>query len=283
MAKIRLFVCCHKTETVPKHPLVYPIQVGATLADRHFPGFLHDDTGENISEKNRSYCELTAQYWAWKNIDADYYGFFHYRRYLYPDKDALRPYQITGKPTPDLLNQLGYDNFANLIEQYDLVIPKGENMFVSVREHYAQAPFHHKKDLDLAERLVQENYPEMTQALEKYFSGTVCYFGNIFIMSCPVFQDYCAWLFSILSKFDSKAYKTNYSEQEQRVNGYLAERLLGVYFRYQKEHTKLRTIELPRIQIVSDLGKRIVKRTEWRLLPPGTRWRAAVKSLFFKR
>ena len=31
---------------------------------------------------NSAYCELTTQYWVWKNIDADYYGFIHYRRFL---------------------------------------------------------------------------------------------------------------------------------------------------------------------------------------------------------
>ena len=44
---------------------------------------LHDDEGDNISNKNKTYCELTAQYWAWKNMEADYYGFFHYRRYFH--------------------------------------------------------------------------------------------------------------------------------------------------------------------------------------------------------
>lgn len=79
MADIKLFVCCHQQSAVPKHPLLVPIQVGAALSDRRFPGFIPDDTRWNISEKNRSYCELTAQYWAWKNTAADFYGFFHYR------------------------------------------------------------------------------------------------------------------------------------------------------------------------------------------------------------
>ena len=64
MADIKLFVCCHQQSAVPKHPLLVPIQVGAALSDRRFPGFIPDDTRWNISEKNRSYCELTAQYWA---------------------------------------------------------------------------------------------------------------------------------------------------------------------------------------------------------------------------
>ena len=50
--------------------------------ERNFRACCHDDEGDNISQKNKTYCELTAQYWAWKNEDADYYGFFHYRRYL---------------------------------------------------------------------------------------------------------------------------------------------------------------------------------------------------------
>lgn len=46
---------------------------------------LWDDTWDNISEKNSSYAELTAQYRVWKNFDlfnVDYIGFCHYRRYM---------------------------------------------------------------------------------------------------------------------------------------------------------------------------------------------------------
>lgn len=278
MAEIKLYVCCHQqNQRVPDHPLLVPIQVGASLADTHFPGFLYDDAGDNISEKNRSYCELTAQYWAWKNVDADYYGFFHYRRYLYPKTSAKRPYRIEKEPTLSLLNKLGYQDFAGLIQQYDLIMPTGENMYLPVREHYAQAPFHHRKDLELMEGIVRQRHPEMEQALECHLSDTICYFGNIFIMKRQVFHDYCAWLFPLLDEFDRRADLSGYSPQERRVNGYLAERLAGTYFVARR--TELRTLELPRVHFEQNGSRRSKEKLLFAALPAGSRRRAAVKAI----
>lgn len=276
MAEIKLFVCCHQQSPVPSHPLLVPIQVGAALAETRFPGFLQDDTGDNISAKNRSYCELTAQYWAWKNISADYYGFFHYRRYLYPDVEAKRPYRIEREPTPSLLCKLGYGEFADLIEQYDLIVPKGENMYLPVREHYAAAPFHHREDLERLEEIVWERHPDMIPAMERYLSDSICYFGNIFIMKRQAFFDYCAWLFPLLEEFDRRSDLSGYSPQERRVDGYLAERLLGVYLAHRQDDLSI--CELPRVHMFPNL----INRAVYPLFPPGTRRRAVVKAAGLK-
>jgi len=275
MAEIKLFVCCHQPFRVPKHPLLVPIQVGAALSDKQFEDFLHDNTGENISHKNRSCCELTAQYWAWKNVDADYYGFFHYRRYLHPDENAKRPYHIEGDPREDLLKRLEFDRLEDLIPQYDLIAPKGENMYVPVREHYANAPFHHKKDLGLIEDIIREKNPEFVPAMECYLKGTICYFGNIYIMSKAVFRDYCTWLFPILEEFDRRTDLTGYGPQELRVDGYLAERLFGIYYTHRRG--ELKTLELPRVHFEGSENLRRKKQMTNALLPPGSRVRSIVK------
>ena len=72
---IKIFVSAHKQATFPEGDSIIPVQVGAANAATRFTNTLHDDEGENISMKNPRYCELTTQYWAWKNEDADYYGF----------------------------------------------------------------------------------------------------------------------------------------------------------------------------------------------------------------
>ena len=77
MENIKLLVAMHKAYCLPEDAVYAPIQVGGV----HIPGMenaLRDDTGENISNKNRSYCELTALYWGWKNLQADYLGLVHY-------------------------------------------------------------------------------------------------------------------------------------------------------------------------------------------------------------
>ena len=278
MADIKLYVCCHQPLRVPEHPLLVPIQVGAALADTHFPGFLYDDTGDNISFKNRSYCELTAQYWAWKNAKADYYGFFHYRRYLYPDTHTKKPYRIEREPTSECLNRMAYDSFPELIQGYDLILPKGENMYTSVREHYADAPFHHRKDLELAEEIVRKLHPKYELALDDYLSGTICYFGNIYIMNRPMFEEYCAWLFPILGEFDRQADIAGYGPQELRVDGYLAERLLGVYVAYQKACGGYHILELPRVHFHAGMDG-VSRRLLNGIFPPGSRWRSLAKQL----
>lgn len=276
MPDIKLFVCCHQLSNLPEHPLLVPIQVGAALSEKHFPKFLHDDEGENISYKNRSYCELTAQYWAWKNIAADFYGFFHYRRFLYPDFNAKRPYQVQKAETKQLLDKLGYNaGFAQLIQSYDLIMPKGENMFISVQEHYAKAPYHHEKDLETAKEVLLKRQPEMKNAMECYFSDTIHFFGNIYIMRRELFYDYCSWLFPTLNEIDGRLDVSQYSLPELRVDGYLAERLLGVYYTYNKQ--SLRTLELPRVHF--DPNVTVKSRIVQSILPPGTQRRAFVKKL----
>ncbi len=273
---VKIFVCSHKSVELPEHSLLLPLQVGAALSDTRLAGYLYDDTGKNISKKNRSYCELTGQYWAWKNIDAEYYGFFHYRRFLYPDQMAKRPYIIERFATKKLLKKLKYDEFLELIHEYDLIVPKGIKMYVSIREHYASADFHHIKDFTLMEKILREFHPEDEWAIEQYFSSDVHYFGNIFIMRHDVFMDYAEWLFPCLEEFDRRVNNTEYGKQEMRVDGYLAERLLGVY--YTKNRTKIRTTELPEVHIYG--GKEfITKKVTDFFFPPGTKRRAKLKRL----
>lgn len=273
---IKIFVCCHQPAEVPQHPLLVPLQVGAALADTHFPGFLYDDTGDNISNKNRSYCELTGQYWAWKNIKADYYGFFHYRRYLYPDVGAKLPYKIEGKPSLQTLEKLGYPRFASLISQYDVILPQKEDMRVCVRDHYAAAPHHHGRDLSMAEQILLELFPGYAAAADNYLSGTMCYFGNICIMRQQAFQDYCSYLFSILERFDHRSDTSDYSAREMRVDGYLAERLLGVYLEYLRQGQAAAILELPRVHFYNGLDG-VCHRVLNAAFPPGSSRRAGAK------
>ena len=80
--RIKILIACHRQYAVPDGPCYLPVEVGAALHTQPIPGFTPDNTGDNISEKNKNYCELTALYWAWKNLDADTSGLVHYRRYF---------------------------------------------------------------------------------------------------------------------------------------------------------------------------------------------------------
>ena len=66
---VKIFVVMHKSVNLEKMKLdkIYKrLLVGQNSTDEK--DILIDSTKDNISEKNKFYCELTGLYWIWKNI-----------------------------------------------------------------------------------------------------------------------------------------------------------------------------------------------------------------------
>lgn len=254
--KIKIYISCHKKCYVPQNSLFCPIQVGSALSDEHIEGMLHDDTNDNISTKNKSYCELTAQYWAWKNDHADYYGFFHYRRYFSfsTEEYETNPFGEIIEQTNDNATLQKYhidsDYMESIISQYDLVIPtKGgfKEKDLTMYTQYKIAKVHKIRDLDFVLNVIKRDYPEMFPYAEEYINSTQGYFCNMFIMKKNIFQKYSEWLFKILQEHEDNIDISSYNPQEYRVHGYLAERLCGIYLYWLEKTSSLKILKLQRL------------------------------------
>lgn len=270
---IKLFVVCHKPSYVPKNEMLIPIQVGTSMAKTRLPEMLHDDEGENISDKNKSYCELTAHYWVWKNVEADYYGFFHYRRYL-----SFNPSDHTEdewgniqfeKISDDAISQLklNEEDMEKLITQYDMIITRRRKISVgtalqggnTIYKEYGIAPFQHREDFDKTLEILYRKYPQYKNVAEKYLSGNEAHECNMFIMSRELFHEYCEWLFDILFEVEKVIDTTHYSVEEYRIYGYLAERLTGIFYRYVLERGDKKTLEVAKSMFIDTEPRQSLK------------------------
>lgn len=236
-----------------------PIEVGADLRSRHIEGYIQDNTGDNISAKNKMYCELTAQYWAWKNLDADYYGFFHYRRYLNfsENKYSLDSWQnITEERLNDTCLKkynLNDDCIRNLVETYDLVLSEGKNVAkmpdrnASVYEQYKNGRSLNIRDLDLVRDIIGAKHPDYLDTFDEVMKGRKTCLCNMYIMKKELFHEYMSWLFDILFEFEKKADMSEYTVEGYRTPGHLAERLLTVFCWYME---KKKNLMVKRLQTV---------------------------------
>lgn len=256
---IRIYVSCHRRCRLPQNRLLYPVQVGTALSGERFPDMFHDDEGENISAKNPGYCELTAQYWAWKNQDAAYYGFFHYRRYMsFSDiRYETDPFQEIEMPylTERALKKLALDEetMAQKICQYDVIatVPvKVSALAGELRnnlDQYTKVPYQYQEDIDVLLEIIQERYPAFYKTAHDYFyKGRYGYYCNMFIMEKELFHQYSEWLFTILSEHEKRRDYSGYTVDGRRVSGYLGERLFGIYYMWLKKSGRYRTCELQR-------------------------------------
>ena len=260
MSDIKIFVS-HRIDqdnVTIDNPLFVNVRCGAVFDKRENVEMLGDNTGDNISEKRESFCELTVQYWAWKNVKADYYGLCHYRRYLsFSDRKLPEDhYQniIMQGITDKTINTLCLDekSMTKKIIQYDLILAQPSKVY-SVYKQFGEAGYLQQSDLDLVVQIIHEKYPECDDAAKKYLSGDKFYPCNIFIMKKRLFFLYSEWLFDILFELERRLDLKNASEERMRTVGEIAERLLGIYFTYLKQKENININIMQRVLFINTL------------------------------
>lgn len=233
--KTQIMVAAHKPYWMPDDKIYIPIFVGAA-GKQTIPKYMRDDQGENISQKNKIYCELTGLYWVWKNTDAEIYGLCHYRRYL-AYKNFLRPKK-------DRI--LKEDRILSLLKSADIILPKKRHYWIETREsQYMHA--HHAEDLKVTEEVLREKYPSFLLAWKHMLASRSGHICNMFIMRQELLDEYCNWLFDILFEVERRLDISSYSENDRRVFGFLGERLLDVWV----ETKQLQYVEVPIINLES--------------------------------
>lgn len=227
---IKIMVAAHKPYWMPDDNTYLPIHVGKALHEDLDLGYTGDDTGDNISEKNPHYCELTAIYWAWKNLQADYAGLVHYRRYFtnkeVHDSRAKRQQVLT---TAD---------WEKLLAKAPVVVPDKRRYYIESNEsHYLHA--HHPEGLTVTRQIVQELYPDYMPAYDLVMHRTWAHMFNMFVMRKDLYDQYCEWLFAILGELERRVDISSYTPYEARIYGFVSELLLDVWL----EHNHIPYVE----------------------------------------
>lgn len=222
--KIKIIVATHKPCWIPSAEYYLPLHVGRE--GKPDIGFVGDNTGDNISKKNASYCELTGMYWAWKNLrSVDIIGLCHYRRYF----DLTSAKSIDNEPyikksIPIASNEI----IEKILDKHDIIIGGYSYLYESVWDNYAIG--HSLSDIKVVEQVIGQITPEYRGAFNHVMKECNHYAGcNMLICKKKLFDDYCNWLFTILDAVEKKIDTSNYDSYQKRIFGFISERLMNVY------------------------------------------------------
>ncbi len=251
---IKILVATHKQYWMPEDPVYLPIHVGREgKADIGYTG---DHTGDNISSKNANYCELTGLYWAWKNLDADYIGLVHYRRYF--TRKEVRSVE-------DKKNQiLTGAEWEKLLSEYPVVVADKRKYYIeTLYSHYAHT--HYAEHLDITREVLNQLCPEYVPAFDRVMKRTSGHMFNMFIMKREKCNAYCEFLFPVLGEIEKRIDVTKLSSFHARVFGRISELLLDVWIETNRESY----VEAPLVNI---------EKTNW-----GKKGSAFLKAKFEKK
>lgn len=209
----KIYVLTHKKIDLPTDKIYEALHVGRSISQDL--GYLGDNTGDNISNLNPFFGELTGIYWIWQNdLESDFIGVCHYRRFFLNHCD-------------EILNE---HELEILLSDYDCITSDQTSTGVTNHESYGKT--HPIKDLDIVIESLKKLYPDYATSCDEYMSDNKSCYSNLAVMPRQMFSDYCSWLFSILFDASEKINVDDYDLYQRRVYGFLSEMLLDIYVRH---------------------------------------------------
>lgn len=238
MPKVVIIIAAHREYEFPDDKGYMPLHVGKTLNPQNY-GFQGDNTGDNISELNNWFCELTGHYWLWKNQAADYYGLAHYRRYFKPIDD----YSVTVKDTSIISSR----DLLKLMNNYDVILPKKRCYFIdTIRTHYNHA--HYSSDLEALQLIIADKHKDYIESFDEVMNSRCISLYNMFIMRRELFIEYSNWLFCILFELEKCVPYKQYGNYQRRIFGFLSERLLNIWIKKHSKAMKVKYLPVANIE-----------------------------------
>lgn len=217
--ELRVVVAIHKPYKVLSDKTYLPVHAGAAHAQDI--GYQSDAQGQSISEKNSLYCELTALYWAWKNLPSDALGLMHYRRYLGEPSRCL-PWK------PRIERIATGEELLDYLRKTPILLPKKRDYFIESREaQYVHA--HGRAGLDVLRHVLAQKAPEYLPAFETSMKRTSGHCFNIFVMRRDLADAYCQWMFDILFEVEREMRRSMPQEITPRLFGFISERMMDCW------------------------------------------------------
>ena len=224
---MKLFVVTHKkVDEIPAGRTL--IGVGPNKPIENVE--IYDNTGDNISEKNPNYCELTALYWMWKNCSDDIVGLEHYQRFFCE--------KLKGKFKE--VSPLSSEEIISILSNHDIILPEKVKTRKTVYKYYRDAKIYYSfekahciEDLDICIDIINKNFPEYSESCKRVMTSRRISMCNMFIGKKEFIDEYCEWLFGIFSYAEGRIDLESKTPYQKRVFGFLSERLFNVWLDYK--------------------------------------------------
>ncbi len=243
--RVKVVIGFHKPYQIPDDDMYLPLQLGAALwKEDHSGSFLNhcyekDNTGENISDLNRTFCELTGLYWAWKNVDADYIGLVHYRRYFRGRRRSKDFFSCI----------LKYEDIKGNLGTVKIFLPRKRYYFIeTLYSHYAHT--HDADHLKKTRAVLAEKYPQYLSSCNRVYRRRSGYMFNMMIMEKDLLNEYCEWLFDVLFMLKDDIQTEGLTDYQRRIFGRISEILLNIWLDHQIETGRIERKNIQELPII---------------------------------